>query len=430
MTDAIGGLDAAGIPDAARTSHTRSSCRGCGHTALRPFLSLGPSPLANAFLRSPDEFAAERRYPLDVYFCEVCSLAQLTEVVDPEVLFGHYLYVTGTSDTIAAHNRRYAQAVVERLGLTAADLVLEVASNNGHLLAGFQASGTRVLGVEPAVNIAQLANANGIPTVNRFFDAGVARELRQAHGPARVVIANNVLAHVDGTIDFLTGCAVLVDDDGLVVIEVPYLADLIAHVEFDTVYHEHLCYFSVTALTGVCEAAGLSIVDVERVPVHGGSIRIFAARRERRRDHAPNVVAMAAEERSTGLTDFRTYVEFARVVDLTRQRLLSLLEGLGRDGRDIAAYGAPAKGNTLLNYCGIDTRLVSFTVDKNPLKVGLYTPGAHLPVLPVETLLARQPAYVLILAWNFADEIMAQQSEYVRRGGRFIVPIPEPRLVA
>jgi hypothetical protein len=429
MTDAISGLRDAATAGAAATSHTRRSCRGCGSTALRPFLSLGPSPLANAFLKGPDDFAAERWYPLDVHFCEVCSLAQLTEVVDPEVLFGHYLYVTGTSDTIAAHNQRYARSVVDRLRLTRDDLVVEVASNNGHLLKGFLACGTRVLGIEPARNIAELANANGIPTVNRFFNGPVARELRETHGPARVVVANNVLAHVDDTIDFLTGCAALIERDGLVVVEVPYLADLIANVEFDTVYHEHLCYFSMTALMRVCEGAGLTLVDVEHVPVHGGSIRIFAARRDAVRDHAPAVVAMAAGERATGLTDFGTYERFAESVGDTRRRLLALLDEVRADG-EIAAYGAPAKGNTLLNFCRIDSRLISFTVDKNPLKVGLYTPGAHLPVLPVETLLERQPASVLILAWNFADEIVAQQREYQRRGGRFIVPIPQPRLVA
>jgi hypothetical protein len=430
MTNAISGPDAARTPGGTAPSHTRTTCRGCGGRDLRRFLSLGPSPLANAFLESPDEFAGERRYPLDVHFCHGCSLVQLLEVVDPEVLFGHYLYVTGTSDTIAAHNQRYAQAVVERLGLSSADLVVEVASNNGHLLRGFQAAGTRVLGVEPARNLAELANANGVPTINRFFDASVARLLRETEGPARVVIANNVLAHVDDTVDFLAGCAALVEDDGLVVIEVPYLVDLIAHVEFDTVYHEHLCYFSVTALTRVCEAAGLSIVDVERVSVHGGSVRIFAGRRSPVRDHAPQVITMAADERAAGLTRFDTYAAFASLVATTRQRLVELLASLRREGGEIAAYGAPAKGNTLLNYCGIDTRLVSFTVDKNPLKVGLYTPGTHLPVRPVEALLERQPAYVLILAWNFADEIMAQQHEYARRGGRFIVPIPEPKLVA
>lgn len=409
--------------------YKRSSCRVCGKDTLNPFVSLGPTPLANSFLRSADEFAAEKSYPLDVYFCRTCSLVQLADVVSPEILFSDYIYVTGTSDTIVSHNRKYAATVRDFLDLSGGDLVVEVASNNGSLLKCFQALGVKALGVEPAANIAAMANADGIETVNRFFNSAAAREIREEYGPARAVIGNNVLAHVDETRDFLLGCKLLLADDGLAIIEVPYLKEFVECVEYDTVYHEHLCYFSVTSLMRLCESVGLSITRIDKVPVHGGSLRMYAGKKEHFAEHAPDVTALAEQESRSGLTDFETYLEFAEKVKNAREKLLSLLERLKAEGRSVAAYGAPAKGNTLLNYCGIDERFISYAVDKNPLKVGLYTPGAHLPVRPVSALAEQPPDYLLILAWNFADEIIEQQREYRARGGKFIIPIPEPRIV-
>ncbi len=409
--------------------YTRQSCRACGEDSLRPFVTLGPTPLANSFLKSPVEFGSELSYPLDVYFCEECSLVQLADVVDPKILFGHYLYVTGTASTIVSHNQQYARTVMDFMGLEADDLVVEVASNNGSLLKCFRDLDIKTLGVEPAENIASIANADGIQTINRFFDSKAAGEIRESFGAARAVIGNNVLAHVDNTQDFLKGCAALIGDDGLVIIEVPYLKEFVELVEFDTVYHEHLCYFSITALMRLCEAVGLSIVRVDRVPVHGGSVRIYAGKKEKYPGHAAEVISMSDEERRSGLTVFNTFEAFAEKTRLTRDKLRSLLSDLKADGRSIAAYGAPAKGNTLLNYCGIDRGIIDFTVDKNPLKVGLFTPGSHLPVLPVSAILEKQPDYLLILAWNFADEIMLQQNEFAARGGKFIIPIPTPRIV-
>jgi hypothetical protein len=407
----------------------RRECRGCGSHDLRCFLSLGPTPLANSFLRGPDEFASEESFPLDVHFCERCSLVQLVDVIDPEVLFRDYIYVTGTSDTIAAHNREYARGVASLLGLARDDLVVEIASNDGSLLKCFAPYAVRTVGVEPAVNLAGIARAAGIETVNAFFNSETAAIVRNTYGSAKAVIANNVLAHVDDTSDFLSGCAALIDDRGQVIVEAPYVRDLLDRLEYDTVYHEHLCYFSVTALMALAERAGLSIVRVDRVPVHGGSLRMYAAKRSRIPDHSLPVHAMADEERALGIRSLDRYLRMAAAVKGNRRDLVHLLEGLRHDGCTIAGYGAPAKGNTLLNYCRIDTRLVPYTVDKNPRKVRLYTPGMHIPVLPVETLLERQPDYVLLLAWNFAEEIIAQQDEYRRRGGRFIIPIPEPRVV-
>ena len=409
--------------------HKRTTCRACGGQRLRRFLSLGPQPLANSFLRSRDEFAGELRHPLDVYFCEGCSLVQILDVIDPEVLFRHYLYVTGTSETIAAHNREYARAVVETLALGSGDLVVEIASNDGSLLKCFQPYGVKTLGVEPATNITEIAVASGVETVNKFFDSVTAEEVRQSYGPARVVIGNNVLAHVDDTLDFLRGCANLLAEDGLVIIEVPYLRDLLDLAAYDTVYHEHHCYFSATSLKRLCEAAGLLAVRIDRLPVHGGTLRMYAGLRNRHEHRADEIEAMIEEERRAGMSDFARYEKLAAGVVANRRDILRLLEGLKREGKTVAGYGAPAKGNTLLNYCGITTDLLPYTVDKSHLKIGLYTPGTHIPVLPASTLIERQPDYSLILAWNFAEEIMRQQREYRERGGRFIIPIPIPKVV-
>jgi hypothetical protein len=413
------------------TYYLRSTCRACASKNLEPFLLLGDQPLANSFLKSPEEFREEEKYPLNVYRCKECSLIQLLDVIAPEVLFRDYIYVTGTSDTIAKHNLSYADAVVSGLGLGDNDLVVEIASNDGSLLSCFREHGVRTLGIEPARNIAAMARKNGIDTIDEFFSAGLARKVRSDRGAASAVVANNVLAHVDDTQDFLAGCRELVDTDGRVITEFPYLGELLDKMEYDTVYHEHLCYFSVIALMRLYEAVGLVIMHIDQVPVHGGSLRVYAARKsDMNPDHARSVREMGESERSKGYHTAEPYNKLARSVQANRESLLALLGALKNDGKTIAAYGAPAKGNTLLNYCGIDTRLVDYVVDKNPLKVGLYTPGTHIPVKPVSTLADSAPDYLLILAWNFADEIMQQQAEYAAQGGKFILPIPEPKVVA
>jgi hypothetical protein len=354
---------------------------------------------------------------------------QLADVIDPEALFRNYIYVTGTSDTIAKHNIQYARTLADLLGLGREDLVVEVASNDGSLLKCFKPYGAKTLGVEPATNIAEMASADGVETVTLFFNSSVAREIREEHGRAKAVIANNVLAHVDDTRDFLLGCRELLDEGGLAVVEVPYVLDLIERLEYDTIYHEHLCYFSVSTLARLCDAVGLSIQRMDHVPVHGGSLRMYAAARQDQKGHSNEVLAWLERESCLGLTDISLYERFASSVEENRKAILYLLNALRAEGKVVAAYGAPAKGNTLLNYCGIDPNLVPYTVDKNPMKVGLYTPGMHIPVLAVSTLLERQPDYVLMLAWNFAAEIIEQQQEYRNRGGQFIIPIPKPRIV-
>lgn len=407
----------------ATAHHKRTCCRACEGERLSLFLELGNQPLANAFLASGDEFAGEAFYPLNVYFCEDCSLVQLLDVIDPEVLFRNYIYVTGTSDTIARHNAAYARTVAELLPLGPSDLVVEAASNDGSLLKQFRALGVPTLGVEPAANLAEVARENGIETEARFFSSDTARGLRESYGRAKAVIGNNVLAHVDDTIDFLRGARYLLADGGMVIFEVPYLAELLDRLEYDTIYHEHLCYFSVIALQRLCESAGLGIARIDRMSVHGGSLRVYARAQN---GHAADAEAMAEAERRAGLDSIVCYRRFAADVSTSREMLRNLLCRLRGEGRSVAGYGAPAKGNTLLNYCGIDTTLVPYTVDKNERKVGLYTPGMHIPVRPVSTLLAEQPDDVLILAWNFAAEVMSQQQAYRARGGRFITPVPQP----
>jgi hypothetical protein len=409
--------------------HRRHTCRVCGHAGPERILSLGPTPLANSFLRSPDEFAAEPSYPLDLYFCGDCSLLQLLDVVDPEVMFRHYLYVTGTSTTIADHNRTYASLMTGLLHLGPSDLVVEAASNDGSLLRCFRDLGIRTLGIEPARNLAVQASESGIETVNEFLSIPLAESIRAARRPARLVAANNVLAHVDEPGDFLAACRALVADDGLVTIEVPYVRDLLDRLEYDTVYHEHLSYFSVTALLRLCGRVGLAAVRIDRVPVHGGSLRLYLSRSAP--GHSSEALGVQAAEQAAGIVDVARYRRFAGDVLEHREQLVGLLSRLKAEHKQVVGYGAPAKGNTLLNFCRIDTTLLGYTVDKNPLKVGLLTPGSHIPVKEVSALIDQRPIpdYALILAWNFAEEIMRQQQVFRDLGGRFIVPVPEPQVI-
>ncbi len=383
-------------------------------------------PLANSFLKSPDEFENEARFPLDVYFCEKCTLVQLLDVIAPEVLFRDYIYTTGTSSTMTLHSRHYAETVAKLAGFQKEDLVVEIAGNDGTLLNCFRRYDVRTLGIEPAENIARIAKEKGIETITEFFNSERAEQILESHGPARTVIANNVLAHVDDTCDFLTGCRKLCSDRGFIVVEVPYLRELLHRLEYDTVYHEHLCYFSVTTLMRLCESAGLGVFRVDLVPVHGGSLRMYASPGSA---HAKPVVEFSEQEEQQGLRDFRTYESFAGAVQENRRSLRNMLETIRNKGKTIAAYGAPAKGNTLLNYCGIGPETVSFTVDRSPLKVGMFTPGMHIPVRDTSELLEKQPDFVLLLAWNLAEEIIEYQKEYRNRGGHFILPIPAPEVV-
>ncbi len=410
--------------------HTkRTTCRICDGRRIQRFLTLGPMPLANSFLRSPEEFAAEPSFALDVYYCQDCTLVQLIDVVDREALFHNCLYVKRLSRTLSARDIEFARGVVEELRLGPDDLVVEAGSGDGGLLAAFQRHGVRTLGVEPATALASMSREAGMETFDKFFDEHTATELAQSHGRAKAIIAHYVLAHVDDPRGFLRGCRHVLAPAGRVVIQVAYLRDLVEQLQYDTIYHEHHCYFAATTLVRLCDAVGLRVQNVERIPAQGGSLRLWLCGQEERAEHVDSIRALMHEERAAGLTESACYERFAGEVEQSRAALVELLNDLQRQGRSIAAYGAPAKGNTLLNYCRIDTKLVAFTVDKNPLKVGTYTPGMHIPVLPASALRERRPDYVLLLPWNLADEIIAQERDYLAAGGRFIIPIPMARVV-
>jgi SAM-dependent methyltransferase len=400
-------------------------CRSCRLEGLRPFLSLGKTPLADALVRPEDLGEIEARYPLDVAFCPHCSLVQILEEVPPDRLFvDNYLYFSSFSDELLAHARRHAEALVATRGLGSSNLVVELASNDGYLLKNFAERGIPVLGVDPAPDQADAAEAAGIPTLREFFGPELARRMRADVGAADVIIANNVMAHVPDLNGFVEGMAILLADDGLVTVENPYVRDLVEHCEFDTIYHEHFCYFSCTAVDQLVRRHGLHLNDVEYFPdLHGGTLRWHIGRIDDRQPRAAE--ALEAEVRS-GLTRFEHYAEFGERVERIQGELRALLEDLKAQGRTIWAYGAAAKGSTLLNSTGIGPELVDVVVDRNVHKQGRLMPGVHIPIRGVEALLDAQPDHVLLLAWNFKDEILRQQEEYRRRGGRFIVPVPHP----
>jgi novobiocin biosynthesis protein NovU/D-mycarose 3-C-methyltransferase len=387
-------------------------------------LDLGSQPLANSFLSPAEVAAPEPRYPLELCRCSSCGHVQLSLTVPPELMFRNYLYVSGTSDTIPTHFAAYARDVAARF-VPAGGLVVEIGSNDGTLLRAFDRSAVRVLGVEPARNIAKIANDAGVPTLDEFFDEVTAKRVAAEHGRAAAMIGNNVVAHIDDLHGLLRGAQALLAPEGVFVAEFPYLVDLLERRAYDTIYHEHLSYFSVASVVRLTSEYGMRVIDVRRVSVHGGSIRVFISA-----GGLPSAAVgeLLALEASMQLAEGGPLPAF--VADVQRQRTeLSALLAETRTRSRIAGYGAPAKGNTLLNYCGIDTSLVEFIVDRSPHKHGLLTPGTRIPVEPPERLLASGIKETLLLAWNFADEILRQQQEYRSSGGRFIIPIPAPRVV-
>lgn len=403
-----------------------TACRICGAKELQPVLNLGETPLANALLRADQLGDPEPRYPLELVRCPRCTLVQITETVDPALLFRHYLYFSSFSEGMARHAAALAARLAHQEGLGANSLVVEIASNDGYLLKYYQSAGVPVLGVEPAVNIAAEANRRGVPTLAEFFDLPCGERLAQSGQLADVIHAHNVLAHVADLHGVAAGMARLLKPGGLVVVETPYVRELIEKTEFDTIYHEHLCYYSLSALDWLFAKHGLTIIDVERTPIHGGSLLVFARKYG---EPTAQVREMLAEERRLGLDGAAYYRPFAQKVADLRRDLCSVLQERKAQGQRIAVYGASAKGTTLLHTFGLGTQQLDFVVDRSPFKQGLYTPGTHLPILPVEALLERQPEAVLLLTWNFAEEILRQQAEYRQRGGKFIIPVPEVRVV-
>ncbi|NLD77821.1 MAG: class I SAM-dependent methyltransferase [Acidimicrobiales bacterium] len=404
-------------------------CRSCGHDGLQTFLSLGKTPLADALVTEEQLTEEEAVFPLDVAFCPECALVQILGDVPPEMLFvDNYLYFSSFSDHLLAHSRDHALGLIERLDLGPDSLVVEIASNDGYLLRNFVEHGIPVLGIEPAPDQADAAETAGIPTRREFFGIELARELVESGQKADVIIANNVMAHVPDLNGFVAGMAHLLEDDGVITVENPSVDELVERCAFDTIYHEHHCYFSCLSVSALAARHGLSLNRVDSFPdLHGGTLRWSLGKK-----HEPHVsVARHVDaETEAGVGGYAYYEHFADEVNRVERDLRALLEGLKADGATIAAYGAAAKGATLVNVVGIGTDLVDFVVDRNTHKQGRYMPGTHLPIRPVEALLEEQPDYVLLLAWNFAEEIRNQQAEYERRGGRFIVPVPTPEVLS
>jgi 2-polyprenyl-3-methyl-5-hydroxy-6-metoxy-1,4-benzoquinol methylase len=403
-----------------------SACRFCGARLEHVFADLGDSPLANSFVAADTQDQPEPRFPLQVRICPECLLVQLPEFETPENIFSDYAYFSSFSSSWLDHARRYVGAMTERFALDGESQVVEVASNDGYLLRYFKERGIPVLGVEPAANVAEAAIAEGIATAVCFFGEKTARELSDQRYDADLLLGNNVLAHVPDLNDFVRGLAILLKPEGVITMEFPHVMRLMEFNQFDTIYHEHFSYFSLTTVEQVFAAHGLRIFDVEELSTHGGSLRIFAAHHDAR-GHAntPAVAALLATEVARGLDRIETYLTFDRQAQTTRAKLLEFLAGLKAQGATIAAYGAPAKGNTLLNYCGIGTETLDFTVDRNPHKQGKLLPGSRIPIYEPAKLREARPDYVFLLPWNLRDEISAEWAEIADWGGQFFVAIPE-----
>lgn len=384
--------------------------------------------MANALLDANHLAEPEETYPLDLAFCPECSLVQITETVSPEKLFGEYVYLSSVSETMVNHAESLADRLVRDRQLGPGSLVVEIASNDGYLLRHYQRYVVPVLGIEPARNIAAIAEGAGIPTIGEFFGPQLARRLVEENRHADVLHANNVLAHVADLNGVVQAAADVLKDSGVWIIEVPYLIDLIDNVEFDTIYHEHLCYFSLTSIDALFRRHGLEVVNIARIALHGGSIQV-QVQHVGQATPDPYVQQVRDEESRWGVSRFETYKGFGKRVEALRESLLALLHDLHAQGKRLAAYGASAKGSTLLNYFGVEPGLLDFVVDRSNVKQGRYTPGTHLPILPPSTLCERQPDYVLLLTWNFKREILAQQARFRQRGGRFIVPVPDVSVI-
>ncbi len=405
-----------------------STCRFCGTPLEQTFVDLGTAPPSNNYLRPVDLHRLEPVYPLHAYVCGGCFLVQLEEFETPEEIFLDYAYFSSYSETWLRHSERYVEAMVARFGLGAKNHVIEIASNDGYLLQYFITRGIPVLGIEPATNVARIAEGKGIPTRNIFFGRETARQLVREGMHADLIVVNNVLAHVPDLNDFVAALPIALNDDGVITVEFPHLLNLISHNQFDTIYHEHFSYFSFLTAKAVFTAHGLKIFDVEEIPTHGGSLRLYACHQAATHAVSDAVDALATREINAGLNRIETYENFGEQVKKAKRALLEFLIGVKSDGHSIVAYGAAAKGNTLLNYCGVRNEFIDYVVDANPHKQGMYMPGSRIPILPPNHLRETRPDYVLILPWNLSDEIM-HACDYIREwGGRFVVPIPEVRV--
>lgn len=413
----------------------KNSCRICGSKNLTKFLDLSKQPLANAFLENKDDFKAEKKYPLAVYFCHDCNLAQLLDVIDKKILYRNYIYFTSgiISILLTANLSRdnhffiYARDVLKRF-LKKRDFVVEIASNDGAMLSVFQKQGCRVLGIDPAVNIAQVANQRGIETLAEFFDEKISRKIVRRYGQAKAIIANNVVAHIDDHHSLVRGIKELLAPQGIFIFEAPYLADMFENLTYDTIYHEHLSFLAVRPLKKLFEQFGLEFFDIEIQPVQGKSLRGFVCH-QGVYPARPSVEQLVEGELKMGLEQLGTYLDLAERVKAQKNKLVAVLKDLKAKGKKISAYGAPAKGNTALNYCQIAPDLIDYAVDDLPIKQNRYTPGMRIPVVDRAYAAANPPDYYLMLAWNYADAILKKEKEFRKNGGKFIIPVEGVKIV-
>lgn len=407
-----------------------SECRFCSNLLKHTFVDLGMSPLSNAYLKLDTINKAEKFYPLHAYVCDNCFLVQLEEFETPDHIFSDYAYFSSYSETWLHHAENYTELMIKRFGFNANSQVIEIASNDGYLLQYFQKQNIPVLGIEPAANVAKVAEEKGIPSLVKFFGVSTAKELVNQGIQADLLLGNNVLAHVPDLNNFVAGMKIVLKPDGILTMEFPHVLRLILQNQFDTIYHEHFSYFSFLTVEKVFATHGLTLFDVEELPTHGGSLRIYGQHNDGKKTISDRISELKTKEIEVGLEQLETYLGFGKQVKATKRQLLSFLIDIKNQGKLVVGYGAPAKGNTLLNYCGIRTDLFDYTVDRSPYKQGLFLPGTHIPIYHPDKIIETKPDYLLILPWNIKDEIIEQMSHIREWGGQFVVPIPQVEVIA
>lgn len=404
-------------------------CRICNNIDIKKFLSLGNIPLTNSFVSESELNKEEKAYPLDICFCPTCKLVQLNSVVSPKLLFKYYLYISSVSSAFKLHLTRMAESLANEFNLNENSLVVDIGSNDGLLLKGFNRFGVKTIGVEPATNIAEIARREGVETINDFFNESTAKQIIDSKGKADVITANNVFAHINDLGGVIKNVKTLLKDNGIFVIEVAYLLDMLQQLTFDLIYHEHLFYYSLTPLNYLFKKNGMEIFKVEHVSSQGGSLRVFIKKESSSHQIEKSVSSMLEKEKAVGIHDYETYEKFADRVHASKEKLVKCLKDIKNSGKTIVAYGAPAKATILLSFCNIGRGYIDYVVDNNALKQGLFTPHSHIPIVAPSMLDEKRPDYVLILAWNFAEEILNSTKKYAAKGTKFIIPLPEPVVI-